>query len=193
MSKKKKISLRRREIKSADQIKTMVDLQTFFQIKDWDAIIVTDGSGTVMEKAGGWGSVMIEQGEMVRSLFWGGASHATNNIAELMAVYWPLLALMERKSGLKKGGYQVHVISDSQYVVAGLKKSLEAHKANKSLWAAIQQAKRRGIIICPHFVPRDTLAFNQLCHDLANAARRSMLPERIRGKFKWNEHETTPT
>ena len=185
------------KISSPDQIKSFRDLQRYFGIKNWDAVIVTDGSATTMDRPGGWGAVLIRANRLERQLVYGGGSHSTNNVAEMMAVYWPLMLLMEEGVGKKMGGYRVHVISDSQYVVDGLKQGSAVWtaklKSNRSLWIAMHHAKRRGIIIVPHFVPRDTIDLNRLCHDLANVSRKRMLRDSVQEELKWNANETTPT
>lgn len=173
-----------KKIDEPGKIKSLADLRRYYHIgpKDWDAIIVTDGSGTGWEKAAGWGSVLFRKGELKGMPFGCAASCGTNNVAEIMAAAWPLLFLSENDYGVKENGYVVHVVSDSQYVVKGIQ-ALEktgtmwaaSTSANRPLWMMILGARRKGLIIRGHYVPRDTIDWNKFCHDLANAARRKMI------------------
>ena len=162
----------------------MVDLTTlrqFFGIKPdaWDVIIVTDGSATTWEKEGGWGAVVIKNDSFIYIPFFGGMSHCTNNVAELMAVLHPLMFLASNKGGVNPKGCRVHVISDSEYVVKGLKQTniawAQELKNNREMWMAIHMTRRKGMIFTSHHIHRDTIELNRICHDLANLGRRSQI------------------
>lgn len=175
----------------------MRDLRRYFKIgSNWDAVIVTDGSATTVDKSGGWGYVLIRADQLTREMGWGGASNCTNTVSEMMAVFWPLMLLAEQKVGLKQGGYHVHVISDSEHVVKNLLVNNPATagsiKANRPLWMALHHVKRRGLVIHPHHVPRDTIDLNRLCHDLANLSRKRMLRQSVQEELTWNVDETMP-
>ena len=175
---------------------TLRSLLRYLKIKsdDWDMLIVGDGSGTTWEKEMGWGSVLVEKGTFKRPVFHGGMSSGTNNMAEMMAVLHPLMYLVNSKKGVKDGGCRVHVVSDSEYVVNGL-----AHvspvwanklKVNRELWMAIHMTRRKGLIITGHHVRRDTIALQQLGHELANISRKSQLP--LVGDSGLNAHDMNP-
>jgi len=138
-------------------------------------LIVGDGSGTTWEKEMGWGSVLVEKNNFTRTLFHGGTSAGTNNMAELMAVLHPLMYLANNEKGEKPGGCKVHVISDSEYVVNGLKHTSPVWasklKVNRELWMAIHMTRRRGLVITGHHVPRETIALHKIGHELANLSR----------------------
>lgn len=178
LSQKKPLVLGRR-LKSPADIKTLPELRRYFHIGAWDAIVITDGSGTGWEHAIGWGAAVIEKGKIGLQLRSGAASHGTNNVAEIMAAFMPLFEFAEAEYGQRPDGFLVHVISDSQYVVSALAGVEEGgaewamgYSANRSLWLAVLGAVRKGIRIKAHYVPRGLLNFNKLCHDLANASRK---------------------
>jgi len=160
-------------------VRTAEELVTAYGIANptgWDALVIGDGSGTTNERACGWGAVLLERTEPDQKVFSGSLSNGTNNMAELLAILQPLMDLTARKRGSKSGGLLVHVFSDSSYVVDGLNKPTSVllastAAANRELWLALHGARRNGLVIVAHHVPRDTLSFQQLCHDTANACR----------------------
>ena len=163
-----------------NQIKSRQDLVKFFNIptKDWDALVVCDGSATTWERTAGWGAVIIQKTEVLPTVLSGSFSRGTNNVAELMGIFQALFYLAENDFGLQERGYGVHVISDSQYVVRGLN-NLEKEgtiwaansSSNRPIWMGILGCRRKGLVIRGHYIPRDTIRPNRLCHDLANFAR----------------------
>lgn len=146
---------------------------------DWDYLIVGDGSGTTWAKEFGWGSALICKHDFERKLFYGSMSLGTNNMAELMAVLHPLMYLANTQQGVRPGGLKVHVVSDSEYVINGLKKEdpiwVSQLEMNRELWMAIHMTRRRGLVIKGHHILRDTIDLNRLGHDLANLARKSLI------------------
>lgn len=173
---------------------TLQDLIRQFDIgSNWDAIIVGDGSGTTWEKQMGWGSVLIMKTAQDRIPFYGGMSHGTNNMAEILAVLHPLMYLTQHIRA-KKSGFHVHILSDSSYVVRGLEITNPATaselKSNRELWMAIHFAIRQGLIIHPHHVHRDTIELNKLGHDLANIARKQQ--HDVLNQLTWDTQGTTP-
>lgn len=164
---------------------------------DWDYLIVGDGSGTTWDKEFGWGSVLIAKGDGSRMPFYGGMSNGTNNMAEILTVLHPLMYLANKDLGAKTDGTKVQVISDSQYVVEGLKQDnpiwVSKLSVNRELWMAIHMTRRRGLIIKSHHIPRDTIDLNKLGHDLANISRKRMigiLSELPHDVYKSNPFET---
>lgn len=168
---------------NAAEIQSLQDLLLFFEIpKNWDALLVTDGSATTWANSAGWSGVLWERRQMEPVALYGGFSQGTNNVAELMIVFQAALQLSERDDTLREKGYQLHVISDSQYVVNGLN-NLTQHGtmwasntgANRPIWLGILGARRKGLVIRGHYVNRDTIAPNQYCHNSANAVRKALL------------------
>lgn len=158
------------------------DLLKHFNIHaaDWDYLIVGDGSGTVWDKAIGWGAVLISKHTNDRMPFYGGLSNGTNNVAELMTVLHPLMYLANNTNWADRPhGMKVHVVSDSEYVIKGLEHDnpiwVSGLTLNRELWMAIHMTRRRGIDIRGHHINRDTLDLNRFGHELANAARKRQL------------------
>lgn len=73
----------------------------------------TDGSCPFNPGPGGWGLVVVEDGEIVAKLH-GGEAETTNNRMELMAVIEAM-----RFARRQFPGQPVEIISDSEYVVKG--------------------------------------------------------------------------
>lgn len=71
----------------------------------------TDGACRGNPGKGGWGALLRYNGN--EKTFHGGEPHTTNNRMELMAVIQGLRAL-------KNSGCDVHVFSDSKYVLTGI-------------------------------------------------------------------------
>lgn len=160
----------------ADSVEKLLE-QYGITPQKWDYIIIGDGSGTVWQQALGWGSFLIDKQAKSVEPFSGAMSNGTNNVAELMQVLHPLMFLANNVNFENKPeGIVVHVISDSEYVVNGLKQTnpiwVSQLKLNRELWMAIHMTRRKGIEIVGHHMPRDTQAFNRMAHDLANAARK---------------------
>lgn len=173
--------IRRRRHTELSEVKSFQDLLKFYRIKpeDWDAILVTDGSGTTWEHSIGWAATLITKESFKRTVFSGSMSHGTVNTAEIMAVLHPLLWLTAHKQGVRTGGCKLHVMSDSKYVVDSLKHTdpivISQTKANRELWVAVEIARRYGIVISSHFMHRDQIDLNRFAHDLANMCRRAQV------------------
>ena len=72
--------------------------------------LFSDGACRGNPGPGGWG-VLLRAGERERE-FWGGEAQTTNNRMELQAVISGLQAL--------RPGCEVHIVTDSQYVMKGV-------------------------------------------------------------------------
>jgi len=145
---------------------------------DWDGLLITDGSATTYSNTAGWAGVLIEAKVLQRRMFYGGFSGGTNNVAEIMAVVQTVLALASEDANVRTGGYRLHVISDSKYVVDGLNNPnmhLTSGSANRGLWFAIQGCRRDGIVCTGHHIPRDSIELNKLAHATANVARKAQI------------------
>lgn len=172
-----------------EQINTLPALLEYFKIDEklWDAIIIGDGSATTWEKELGWGSLLIQRTKLIIEPFYGGMSHGTNNMAEILAVLHPLLYLSQHAEP-SLGGCQVHVITDSTYVAQGLEfENLllsPTLKNNRALWLAVFGTVRQGLKIKAHHVDRDVVDYQKICHDLANLARMSQIG--MEDGLKWD-------
>lgn len=83
--------------------------------------IFTDGAISKNGKegsVGGWGAVLIVRGAESKKELWGSKTNTTNNEMELMACY-------EALSRIKGTNHDVHLYSDSQYVVNTFNKWLD--------------------------------------------------------------------
>lgn len=143
----------------------------------------------------GYGSVLIRNDTFERQVFHGGANCGTNNVAEMMAIFWPLLYLSNSNAGVSDRGCRVHVVTDSAYVVNGLKSTDPVHdrqlKANRELWLAIHSVKRKGIRVFPHHIHRDTVDLNRLSHDVANLSRKTQI--RLMDQTDWDIDAANPS
>jgi ribonuclease HI len=160
------------------EIRSLQDLIKKIEIPDtWDYLLVGDGSGNLWEHSAGWCSSLISQCGW-RRCFYGGFSHGTNNVAELMAYAAPLWWLAEGNEppdrpvvkGAKTPIRFVHIVSDSRYVVDGFN-GKTTPKANIELWGALRAVQRRGLILKAHWIPRATIRFNKLADQVAGECR----------------------
>lgn len=115
--------------------------------------LYTDGACSGNPGPGGWACVLIYKESMKQ--FAGGESQTTNNRMELTAVIEGLKHLKET--------CQVHIFTDSKYVLEGATKWLDGWKKrgwkkadkkavlNQDLWIALDVLRRyRFFRICPH-------------------------------------------
>lgn len=166
------------------------ELRRDFGIKQgsWDAMIITDGSGTTWAASAGWAADIVRPGSDDVLELSGAFNAGTNNVAELMAVWQALLYLAEALPLFRESGCRVHVISDSSYVVQGLTKGDQqmvwSSQVNhhRMLWLGIHGARRLGFEITGHLIPRDTAESNRRCHDRANLVRKALSVERPQEK-----------
>jgi ribonuclease HI len=147
--------------------RTLEDILRALHIKEWDYLIVGDGSATTWDHEMGWGSTVIARAGFLRPPpFHGSFSRGTNIMAEMMAFVHPLLWLASQKLGRAV----VHVLTDCE-IVRNCGKGVATRKANSELWFMVSAFSRKGIHVHYHWIPRDTIALNKLAHDLANKAR----------------------
>lgn len=185
-----------RQSEQARQITTLDSLRQHLGIAPnaWDAIVVSDGSGTSWQREMGYAAVLIRNNSFSRELFYGGNNHGTNNLAEMMAIFWPLFHLANQQAGVAIHGCRVHVVTDSMYVRDGLttKDPINDPKltVNRELWLAIHAVRRRGVDVFAHHLHRDTIDLNRLCHDLANLSRRSQIG--LTEQTNWDIHQANP-
>lgn len=154
------------------------------RVKEWDYVVVGDGSGSVRGRSCGWG-VMIFRHDLVRhaidldkpTILSGGLSDGTNNVAELMAYVtaMTLLADDERHRFDKYRQHriaQVHIFTDSDYCVKCGPSTRTAGLNHAAMWAGLDAVARCGLILHWHHVPRDTDRFNRNCDALSKNARK---------------------
>ncbi|MGB0715455.1 MAG: ribonuclease HI [Phycisphaerae bacterium] len=88
-----------------------------------DVIIYTDGACSGNPGPGGWAAVLHHPGTGQRKTMSGGAADTTNNRMELTA---PIEAI----KALNKAPLRVHLVSDSEYVLNGLREWIKGWIAN---------------------------------------------------------------
>jgi ribonuclease HI len=103
-----------------------------------------------------------------------GCSHGTNNLAEIMAYVQAMLWINRERLKARTAGWDIHVITDSQYVATSGPRHWGDLKEHRELWLLLHGYSRRGVRLHWHWNRRDQLALNQLGHELANIARRRM-------------------
>ena len=158
--------------------------------KDWDVLIIGDGSGQGWSFGCGWASVLIDHFSAQRKLFYGGMNSGTIGLAELFP-YFHAMLWYSRGPGSKRMqrllaqyGYaqeiKVHIITDSD-ITAKQGNGKAARKTNIELWAAMDMFTRLGYKFTFHWVRRDNVGLNMLVDHIAREARRSLenieLPE----------------
>ena len=107
---------------------------------------------------GGYGSVIIDGGEVVNEL-WAGYKHTTNNRMEIMGAIAALESL--------KMPSNVVIYSDSQYLVKTMNGQFR-QGANKDLWIRLTQAKKRHFVIWKWVRGHNGNEWNERCDALAS-------------------------
>jgi ribonuclease HI len=153
-----------------------------FHITEWDALFITDGSGSTWQRPCGFAAVVHDRHAQVherRAFLTGGWNLGTVMIAELHAV---LLALVwyeeQRGRRLRKRLRRplvVHVLSDSA-VLVDQGNGHAAYGDAGWIWAAISALGRRGYALRFHHLDRETLALNTAV-DLGSKQARLALQE----------------
>ena len=157
-------------------LRSIEDLLRHFKVTvaQVDFLLIGDGSGTTWDKSIGFASTLVEMSSFDRTVFHGGLSHGTNNIAEIMAYFLPLQYLAKTAGDRRRT--VIHIFSDSQYIVEGFNGESRQEQGNRELWQAMLAVKRRGLVIRAHWVPRDSVALQQLADTLAGQMRLSHGP-----------------
>ncbi len=133
--------------------------------------IYTDGACKGNPGKGGWGALLTYKG-VVKELY-GGEMQTTNNRMELTAVIRALEAL-------KRPGLQIHVYSDSRYVLSGIEEWLPAWKArswkissrkpvlNQDLWQQLDRLNQQHQVVWHWVKGHSGNAGNEKADELAN-------------------------
>lgn len=153
------------------------DLLKRLKIRDWDFLLVGDGSGSNWDREAGWASVSIEKVTGERVVWNGAMNKGTVNFAEMMAYLQPLnwLATREeerRSSGkVRTRGYHVHIITDSQYCTDTGKSANRLLKKNGPLWALFDILTRMGFVLHWHWLRRNTCGLHAYSDRTSKMAR----------------------
>jgi ribonuclease HI len=148
------------------------DLLQHLKIDHWDYLLIGDGSATTWERACGFASVLVERETLRGEVLDGSFLYGTNYVAEIMAVLYPLLYLMEREDRRRDphGATQVHVVTDNQNVQqvgSGQRQS----RSHALLWSQLLFLRSCGIITHFHWIDRSRCRIQRLAHHACNQAR----------------------
>lgn len=159
------------------EAKTLTAIRRILKIKqgEWDYILIGDGSATTWDRECGWACIQIESGTFQRQDYFGATNRGTNILAEMLAYAHPLWELVDRSDRRTNdaGFSRVHIVSDCEYVEK-VGNGRNEPKKHKAAWAMFESFRRCGLLITFHWIPRDTISLNKLCHNLANSARKAM-------------------
>ena len=157
----------------------------------WDWLLVGDGSGSTWDRAAGWSCVSVTRmnGELFVDTSWHGTSlRGTNNFAEIMAYITPLSAIMSHLVD-KDRFHQIHIFTDSEYtqMTGNRVQSGATPDKNALLWETFRAAKRAGLVLRWHWLPRATHGFNRYADDLSRRSRVMFTELDIRGRMAREE------
>lgn len=152
------------------------------KIRDWDVLLVGDGSGSGWDVGVGWSCIVIDKYTKTRKLIYGGGNTGTVNIAELMAYVHAMLWYSGHTGKeLKKQNpgktIKVHIVTDSRVIVGqGVRttsRSLDG-VANRALWACMNDLARQGYSFHYHWIDRMSNELNWAADQMAGRARISL-------------------
>ncbi len=153
------------------------------KIREWDLLLIGDGSGSSWRGPCGWASTLITRWSRDRHVFFGAANMGSVNVAEMMP-YLQALTWYHHHAGRveikKRGLLQVHVITDSRTTVthgrAAANLGAELPKIpQRALWAGMRELGRMGYDLQWHWAQRSTSSLNFLADLIAALARRELL------------------
>jgi ribonuclease HI len=160
------------------ELLTLANLQD----KDWDVIIVGDGSGSMWGRPGGWGALVFDKHTNSCKTLYGGISDTTVNICELIpyihALQWYTRApytegaVSNRRIRTDTGIMVmpiIHIFTDCD-VIAKQGNYQMARDANAAYWAALDYFKYMYDIYF-HWIPRDVIPANKFADYLSKSAR----------------------
>lgn len=166
-------------IKGPEKVK-LNDALKLLNIKDWDVIIVGDGSGSHWKLGVGWASVTIEKDTGNKTVCYGLSNYGTIGFAEMMAYIQPLDWLSGREADRRKKenapvrAYHVHILTDSDYCRQAGNSVDRLLMKNAGLWGVFDVYNRHGFILHWHHVKRSALSLNRLCDALSKTARKCL-------------------
>lgn len=160
---------------------TLQDVLDTLNIREWDAVIVGDGSGSGWNQGAGWASVVIKRDGRRSPLLLGAYNTGTVNVAELKALLHGLMWLDEEGNGQdlrrQKGGMvNVHLITDSEITVNQGNGRYAAKGVTRILWGAVRTLERDGYRLHFHWYARDLIQLNMLCDHASRQARLAVEP-----------------
>lgn len=140
-------------------------------IRDWDAVIIGDGSGTGWEESCGWAATLVSHYQQYRVEFYGGWNKGTSHIAEIMPYLEALTWYVAGPGQVKEGQpCRIHLITDNANVANAGNRSAE-RGTYPWLWAPFVHIEHMGYILKWHWVPRDKIALNKLADYISSLCR----------------------
>lgn len=118
--------------------------------------IYTDGAYNPVSQQGGWGAVIIENGE--KRIFSGTVAHTTNNRMEITAAMEGLQRIPDNA--------EVTIYTDSQYLFGCMARGWE-RRANRDLWEQIDKVARQRRIKWEWIDQNIPNAYQKEAHNLA--------------------------
>lgn len=144
----------------------------------WHVLAAVDGSGSIVNRPIGYGSVIAHKSPYKVATLVGSAAFGGVQEAEVRAVLDLCSYLLRNRPAAFESGYYVHVMTDSSYVHSMLSDMeptrLVKAKAHPHLWQGIAQLSRRGIFITPHLLPRNTNLLMTKADELSKLARKTI-------------------
>ena len=175
--------------------KSVGQLLSSLGAKSWDVLIVTDGSGQRLDKAGGFSSLLVMRRTANYLLFHGQVSNCSSQEAEVRAIFEGVNALVRMGLHLRLRGVRAHILTDSEQCATQLAKTdplaVAATKHHPLLWAGIRQAARLGIQLNPHHLPRNSNPLMTLMDTIAGANRKAMISQLMGTTYTEWEPEVT--
>lgn len=166
-----------REPGSIDTLVKLIDA-IHVPIAAWDLILVGDGSGSKWNNPGGWACTMIMRSRKNNDVhymtpFVGAVSRGPINWLEAMP-YWHCIRHhyfdMGGKELCEGGGVDVHVVSDSEWVVKTMSGRYKAN-VHGDMLALFNYFRSKGYRISWHHFHRDVVTLNGIVDQLAVNAR----------------------
>lgn len=147
-------------------------------VDNWDLILIGDGSGSKWNNPGGWACAMIVRARRTGDVhyltpFVGAVSRGPINWLEAMP-YWHALRHHFYDMGGKElcaaGGVEVHIVSDSEWVVKSMSGRWNT-KTHGDMLALFNYFRHQGYRIWWHHYHRDVVKMNSIVDRLAVNAR----------------------
>ena len=160
-------------------IDTLKKLLEYLNIRDWDLLIIGDGSGCGWNMGAGWAWSLLDRQSKARAAACGALDKGTVTIGELfpcwMALNWYVSEDgpgRDRQKEMIKTGKRIQTIicSDSTGVVnAG--NYPPARKSYPDIWSAIEYYQQHGFNLLFKHIPRDMVNMHILLDQYARRAR----------------------
>lgn len=141
------------------------ELINHLKIKEFDLLLIGDGSGTTIDTPCGWSCIYYEKEKQKIMVLTGTFSNGTNNYAELAPYIHGLWYHSYKNKPCK-----VSIVSDSQLTIR-CGTGEYTRNANLSFWASIDFFKKIGYEVSWHYIKRNLLKINELADTLAKNGR----------------------